>query len=180
MPSYSDMRRAYGLSPRRSFTAVTGEATARFPSDPKIDPADPLDNPSILDFVRLRDADGHALRPLGPRSQEEAVTGIRRTTLAARLKAIYERVGRIDAFVGMLSERHVPGTEFGRLQLAMWKQQFEALRDGDRFFYLNDPELAHIDEDFGITYRHSLADIISLNSGARVPANVFRVAASDD
>jgi hypothetical protein len=180
MPSYNDLRRAYGLSPRRSFTAVTGEATARFPSDPKIDLADPIDDPSILDFVRLRDADGHALRPLGPRSQEEAVTGIRRSTLAARLKAIYGRVGRIDAFVGMLSERHVPGTEFGRLQLAMWKQQFETLRDGDRFFYLNDPELTRIDEDFGITYRHTLADVISLNAGARVPADVFGVSESDD
>jgi hypothetical protein len=180
MPSYNDLRRAYGLSPRRSFTAVTGEATARFPSDPKIDLADPIDDPSILDFVRLRDADGHALRPLGPRSQEEAVTGIRRSTLAARLKAIYGRVGRIDAFVGMLSERHVPGTEFGRLQLAMWKQQFETLRDGDRFFYLNDPELTRFDEDFGITYRHTLADVISLNAGARVPADVFGVSESDD
>lgn len=180
MPSYNDLRRAYGLSPRRSFTGVTGEATARFPSDPKIDPADSLDDPSILDFVRLRDADGHALRPLGPRSQEEAVTGIRRTTLAARLKAIHGRVGRIEAFVGMLSEPHIPGTEFGRLQLAMWKQQFDSLRDGDRFCYLNDPELARIDEDFGITFRHTLADIISLNSGARVPADVFGVAPSDE
>jgi hypothetical protein len=180
MPSYNDLRRAYGLSPRRSFTAVTGEATARFPSDPRIDPADPLDDPSILDFVRLRDADGHALRPLGPRSQEEAVTGIRRTTLAARLKAIYGSVDRIDAFVGLLSERHVAGTEFGPLQLAMWKQQFEALRDGDRFFYRNDPELARIGEDFGITYRHTLAELISLNSGAGVPSDVFEVAPSDD
>jgi hypothetical protein len=180
MPSYNDLRRAYGLSPRRSFTAVTGETTARFPSDPRIDPADPLDDPSILDFVRLRDADGHELRPLGRRSQEEAVTGIRRTTLASRLKAIYGRVGKIDAFVGMLSERHVAGTEFGPLQLAMWKQQFEALRDGDRFFYLNDPELTRIGEDFGITYRHTLAELISLNSGAHVPAVVFEAAPSDD
>ena len=62
----------------------------------------------------------------------------------------------------------------------MWKQQFETLRDGDRFFYLNDPELARIDEDFGITFRHTLADIIPLNSGARVPADVFGVAPSDE
>ena len=124
--------------------------------------------------------ESHALRPLGPRSQEEAVTGIRRTTLAARLKAIYGSVNRIDAFVGLLSERHVAGTEFGPLQLAMWKQQFEALRDGDRFFYRNDPELAGIGEDFGITYRHTLAELISLNSGAHVPADVFEVAPSDD
>ena len=41
----------------------------------------------------------------------------------------------------MVSEKHVPGTEFGALQLAMWKKQFAALRDGDRFFYANDPVL---------------------------------------
>ncbi len=179
MPSYNDLRRAYGLSPRRSFTAVTGEVSARFPSDPRIDPADPLDDPNILDFIRLRDRDGHALRPLSPRSQEEAVIGIRRTTLAARLKAIYGSVDRIDAFVGMLSERHVSGTEFGPLQLAMWKKQFEALRDGDRFFYRNDPDLTRIDQDFGITYRHTLAEIISLNTGTSVPMDVFEVVASD-
>jgi hypothetical protein len=63
MPSYNDMRRAYGLSPRRSFTAVTGEATARFPSDPRIDPADALDDPSILDFVRLRTRMGTSSGP---------------------------------------------------------------------------------------------------------------------
>jgi hypothetical protein len=179
IPSYNDLRRAYGLAPRRTFTAITGEATARFPSDPTIDRADPIDDPSILDFIRLRDRDGHVLQPLTARAQEEAVTGIRRTTLAARLKAIYGSVDRIDAFVGMLSERHVPGTEFGPLQLAMWKKQFEALRDGDRFFYLNDPDLARIDRTFGITYRHSLADLIALNTGTSVQPDVFKVAASD-
>jgi hypothetical protein len=179
IPTYNDLRRAYGLSPKRTFAAITGEATGQFPSDPRIDRADPIDDPSILDFIRLRDRDGHILKPLGPRSQEEAVTGIRRTTLAARLKAIYGSVDRIDAFVGMLSERHVPGTEFGPLQLAMWMRQFEALRDGDRFFYLNDPDLARIDRAFGITYRHTLADLIALNTGTSVQPDVFRVAASD-
>ena len=59
------------------------------------------------------------------------------------------------------------------------EEQFEALRDGDRFFYLNDPDLARIAQDFGITYRHTLADIISLNTGTSVPKDVFGVAASD-
>jgi hypothetical protein len=58
------------------------------------------------------------------------------------------------------------------------RQQFEALRDGDRFFYGIDPELARIGKEFGITYRHTLAELISLNSGARVPADVFEVAPS--
>ena len=67
------------------------------------------------------------------------MVGIRRTTLASRLKAIYGSVDKLDAFVGMVSERHVRGTEFGELQLAIWKQQFTALRDGDRFFYRTIP-----------------------------------------
>jgi len=37
-----------------------------------------------------------------------------------------------------VSEKHVPGIEFGTLQLAIWRKQSAVLRDGDRFFYVND------------------------------------------
>jgi hypothetical protein len=174
MPSYNDLRKAYGLPPVRSFTEITGESTDAFPSDPKLDPHDPIDDPQSLDFVELRDAQGNVI-PLGSdAAQEEAVTGVRRTTLAARLRAIYGDVGKVDAFVGMVSERHVPGTEFGPLQLAIWKKQFQALRDGDRFFYLNDPVLDTIRQTYGITYRHTLAELISLDAGVNVEPNVFK------
>jgi hypothetical protein len=76
----------------------------------------------------------------------------------------------------MISEAHVPGTEFGELQLAMWKQQFRKLRDGDRLFYLNDPYLEVIRARYGITYRHTLADIIRMNTGATVADDVFHAA----
>jgi peroxidase len=171
MPSYNELRRAYGLPPKRSFTAITGEATARLPMRLSIN------DPHSLDFVRLGDADGKII-PLGSDSaQEDAVVGVRRTTLAARLKAIYGSVDKLDAFVGMLSERHVRGTEFGRLQLAIWKQQFEALRDGDRFFYLGDPALATIRRQYGIDYRRTLAGLIYADTGAAVQANVFKAPA---
>ena len=85
----------------------------------------------------------------------------------------------MDAFVGMVSERHVPGTEFGPLQLAIWRSQFRALRDGDRFFYLNDPDLDTIEQQFGISYRQSLTDVIERNAAVDVDANVFTVAADD-
>jgi peroxidase len=171
MPTYNNLRRAYGLAPKTSFTAVTGEATDRFPADPTINPNDPIDDPDILDFVRLRDRNGNVI-PVG--TQEGAVVGIRRTTLAARLRAVYANVDNLDAFVGMISEPHVSGTEFGELQLAIWKKQFEALRDGDRFFYLNDPQLAAIELSFGISYRHTLAELIKLNTGVTTRANVFK------
>ena len=176
MPLYNDLRVAYGLAPKTSFTAITGEATDRFPSDPLINPADPINDPNILDFLELRDADGNVIPLDSEAAQEDAVVGIRRSTVAARLKAVYGYVNRVDAFVGMVSEAHLPGTEFGELQLAIWKKQFEALRDCDRFFYLNDPQLVAIEQLFGITYRHTLAELIRLNTGVAVQANVFKLA----
>jgi hypothetical protein len=55
----------------------------------------------------------------------------------------------------------------------MFKRQFEALRDGDRFFYLNDPELATIKRRYGIDFRRTLADVIRMNTGAAVQDDVF-------
>jgi hypothetical protein len=154
---------------------VTGETTDRFLPGLAADRADRVDDPHSLDFTRLEDAGGKVI-PLGSDdAQEEAVVGIRRTTLAARLRAVYGSVDKLDPFVGMLSETHVPGTEFGELQLAMWKRQFEALRDGDRFFYLNDPLLPTLESRYGLNYSQSLAHIIRMNTDARPQADVFTV-----
>jgi hypothetical protein len=175
MPRYNDLRRAYGLRPLRDFTDITGERSDRFPADPKIDPLKPIDDPDILDFVQLFDRDGRPIELGSEAAEADAVVGVRRTPLAARLKAIYGNVDQVDSFVGMASEQHVKGTEFGSLQLAIWKRQFEALRDGDRFFYLADPVLRSIERDYGITYRHRLGEIIELNTDADVAADVFHV-----
>ena len=97
MPSYNDLRRAFGLAPKSSFTAITGESTDRFPLDREIDPGTPIDDPDILDFVKLLDRDGNET-PLGSEAADgEAVVGIRRTTLAARLRAIYREPARSGA-----------------------------------------------------------------------------------
>ncbi len=176
MPTYNDLRRAYGLAPKTSFVDVTGEATQRFPVDPLINPRDPINDPNILDFVELRDADGNLVAPGSDAAEEEVVLGVRRTTVAARLKAVYGTVDRLDAFVGMVSERHVKHTEFGELQLAIWAKQFSALRDGDRFFYRNDPVLRSIDHEFGIDYRLTLAEIVKLNTGVTLQRDVFKFA----
>ena len=128
-------------------------------------------------FTALRDAEGNPL-PLGSdEAQEDAVVGVRATTLAARLKAVYGQQSAVDAFTGMVSEPHVAGSDLGQLQQAIWKKQFESSRDGDRFFYLNDPALSLIQQMFGISARRSLAQIIRANTGAVVPDDVFKVAA---
>src|SRR5207247_2962956 len=63
IPTYNDLRRAYGLAPKASFVDVPGETTQRFPVDPLINPRDPINDPNILDFVELRDADGTVVAP---------------------------------------------------------------------------------------------------------------------
>jgi Animal haem peroxidase len=75
-----------------------------------------------------------------------------------------------------MSEPHVHGSELGEVQYALWQRQFEALRDGDRFFYLNDPELATLESRYGITYRHTLGELIALDAGvsaSQLQSNVF-------
>jgi Animal haem peroxidase len=180
MPSYNELRQAYGLAPRATFQEVTGEATVAFPSDTELTPGAEADDLDSLDFVELFDGDGNPIALDDEEAAEaEGVVGVRRTPLAARLAATYESVDELDAFVGMLSEPHVPGTELGELQLAIWTRQFLALRDGDRFFYGNDPGLERIRELFGIDYRTTLGEVIAANTD--IPAeelaeNVFLVA----
>jgi Animal haem peroxidase len=169
IPSYNELREAYGLAPKQSFTAITGEPRADFAPDPRLTRGNEINDPDSLDFLRLSDVDGRDV-PLGsPEADTSAVEGVRRTTLAARLKSIYKQVDKVDPFVGMVSEPHVPGTEFGELQLAIWSKQFTALRDGDRFFFLNDPGLSMIKRHFGIDYRTTLGRLIALNTD--IPAD---------
>jgi len=66
------------------------------------------------------------------------------TDVAAQdsLALLYDDVGELDAWVGALVEDHVDGASFGPLIQASLIDQFERLRDGDRFFYTHDPELS--------------------------------------
>ncbi len=57
MPTYNELRAAYGLDPVASFTELTGEDTDQFPDGLDID------DPEILDFVTLLDGDGNELVP---------------------------------------------------------------------------------------------------------------------
>jgi hypothetical protein len=173
IPSYNQLRVLYGLAPIRSFTQLTGEPTDEFPRTEEFPQGLDIDNSTVMDFVSLTDIDGNPVELGAP---DTAVTGIRRTTLAARLKALYGTVDKVDGFVGMVSEPHVPGSDMGPLQRAIWRQQFAALRDGDRFFYLNDPALRRIADRYGVSYRHSLAEIIELNTDANVAEDIFHAA----
>jgi peroxidase len=56
----------------------------------------------------------------------------------ASLQATYGTVDQIDPFEGMLAEDHLAGADVGPTVKAILAKQFKNLRDGDRFFYLNE------------------------------------------
>jgi hypothetical protein len=56
-------------------------------------------------------------------------------SVVARLSGIYATVDDIDAWVGGLAEDHLPGAMVGELVHAVLEDQFERVRDGDRFWY---------------------------------------------
>jgi hypothetical protein len=174
MPSYNDLRRAYGLPAKANFAAVVGSSpgSENFPRDPKLTPGNENNQPAALDFTALFDVNGNPIALGSPDAQTKAVNVKRRTPLAARLRATYGNVDRLDAFTGMVAEPHVSGSEFGELQLAIWTKQFLALRDGDRFFYGNQPVLNDIRAVFGLDFRHTLAQVIASNTD--IPADELR------
>jgi hypothetical protein len=178
MPTYNEMRQAYGLAPKTSFTGITGESTAAFPASPKLTPGEQVNDPDSIAFTHLLNKDGVEVAPGSPEADTTVVKVTRATTLAARLKAIYGSVDDVDAFTGMVAEPHLRGSEFGELQRAMWTRQFLALRDGDRFFYANDPYLSRIRDLYGVDFRANLGDIIARNTDIprdELARNVFEV-----
>jgi peroxidase len=54
------------------------------------------------------------------------------------LKAAYGNVNNIDPIEGGMAEDPVPGSDVGPLFQTIMVDQFTALRDGDRYFYLNE------------------------------------------
>jgi hypothetical protein len=175
MPTYNQLRQAYGLPAKPDFKSITGESSESFPAGTS------ATNPNSLDFTQLFDINGNPV-PLGSEDSAFMTRGVRRSPVAARLKAVYGSVDNVDAFAGMISEKHLAGSEFGELQQAIWAKQFLALRDGDRFFYGNDPGLSLIQQQYGLDFHHSLADIIAANTDipkTDLNDNVFLVADDD-
>jgi hypothetical protein len=89
----------------------------------------------------------------------------------AELEQAYGSVDNIDAFEGGLAEDHVPGADVGPLFRAMMVDQFTRLRDGDRFFYLNE----HFNpNELAMVQGATLAKVIEANTGiTNLQSDVF-------
>lgn len=94
------------------------------------------------------------------------------------LAGLYNDINDIDPWVGMLVENHMPDALFGETVMAVMIQQFQALRDGDRFYYENDPALSATEKNeiTNTTFR----DIIMRNTDLTImQSNVFEAMPHD-
>lgn len=91
------------------------------------------------------------------------------TTLATQLQTLYGNVDNIDLWVGGLAEDAVEGAIVGPVVQAVLKDQFERIRDGDRFWYENRFE----GKLLRFLYKTTLADVIERNTGVKVDGNPF-------
>ena len=95
--------------------------------------------------------------------------------VADALAAVYDSADEVDPWVGALAEDHLPGASVGPLVATGLIDQFLRLRDGDPFFSLNDPDLAHSRIRSIIDLRElRLCQVIRWNTKIRkVPTDVF-------
>jgi hypothetical protein len=92
--------------------------------------------------------------------------------VVAALSGTYANVNDIDLWVGGLAEDAVNGSQLGELFQSIIVKQFTNLRDGDRFWYLNDLN----DEERDRVRNSTLAEIIRDNTGIgnELQDNVFQ------
>ncbi|WP_182870078.1 peroxidase family protein [Rhodopirellula sp. JC639] len=90
--------------------------------------------------------------------------------LQEKLETLYGDVDNIDLWVGLMAEDHLRGASVGELTATIIADQFQRLRDGDRFYYENvfqGQELRWIEQT-------SLADVIERNTTVEgLQENVF-------
>ena len=78
------------------------------------------------------------------------------------LNFLYGNVDNIDPWVGMLAEDRLEDKMFGELLYQILKTQFGALRDGDRYYFENDPAFSQQEIE---AIRHTrFSDIIKRNT----------------
>ena len=84
-------------------------------------------------------------------------------------------INNIDPWIGLLAEDHVPGTSVGPTMYKILQMQFLRLRDGDYYYFENDPNFAN--QEKRQIRQTKLDQIIKRNSGiTNLQTNVFKVA----
>src|SRR5262249_39957365 len=117
----------------------------------------------LADYNAVRKAYG-----LTPVTSFDEITS--NTELQQTLQSLYGSVDNIDLWVGILAEDHVAGASVGQLAKTIIADQFQRLRDGDRFWYqrqFSGRTLADLENT-------TLSDIIQRNTTTKnLQGNVF-------
>ena len=99
-------------------------------------------------------------------------------TVQLALEAAYDGgVKDVELWVGILAEDHVAGALVGETGQAILADQFIRLRNGDRFWYQNDPFFTNDDDLLEEVKDTTLVDIIRRNTdiGDEIQDNAFLV-----
>jgi hypothetical protein len=98
-----------------------------------------------------------------------------RPEIQAALQELYGSVDNIDSWVGAIAEDHLPGSSAGPTVTEVVVNQFVRLRDGDQYFFVNDPVLKlPIVSGVMDWQRVTLAEIIRKNTSiTNIQDNVF-------
>ena len=92
--------------------------------------------------------------------------------LADSIKKLYGNISNVDLWIGILAEDHLPGKSVGRTMHEMLRAQFEKLRDGDFYFYKNDPFLPP--KTLATILQTKFSDVLKRNTTlTNLQANVF-------
>ena len=100
--------------------------------------------------------------------------------LRRALRRAYD-IHNLDLWVAALAEDHVPGAMVGETLQTIIADQFRRIRDGDRFWFENDPYFLANPDLLNEVRNTTLADIIRRNTpiGDEIQENVFIVKSSN-
>jgi peroxidase len=95
--------------------------------------------------------------------------------LVHRLLHTYRSPDDVDLYIGGVMESPVPGTQLGPTMHCLIRQQFEALRNGDRFFYTNPGQFT--DGQLREIKKTTLTSVLCANADdpntLKLPENMF-------
>jgi len=92
--------------------------------------------------------------------------------LSKSLEKVYDHISNIDPWIGGLAEDFHGKANVGELIFIVLKDQFERLRDGDRFWYENDPAFSNTER--AALKDTKLSDVILRNTSiSDLQENVF-------
>ncbi|MCP5463488.1 MAG: peroxidase family protein [Deltaproteobacteria bacterium] len=133
----------------------------------------------VANVMRGRDhglADFNTIRQSMGLSYAASFGQISDDSRAIKVLKAYADVKSIDLFVGGLAETKIPGALVGPTFHAIIRKQFEDMRNGDRFWFENDPFFTQNPQLLTWVRSQRFADVIRTNTNADVDNDVFRYA----